>query len=114
MPSTSKRARNTCSLPIKRQRTVAMLTQRLDQHRNRGQQQIVVKHVIVNADQAVVTDSVVTGKNNQAAPSAKFLAAGTDQPMEILEALKQTQRPLFPDQLVELAAAHAAPLTLAG
>ena len=43
-------------------RTVALLTERLDQHRGRGQQQIVVKHVTVNADQAVVADTVVTGK----------------------------------------------------
>jgi hypothetical protein len=41
-------------------RTVALLSERLDQHRNRGQQQIVVKHVTVNADQAVVADQVVT------------------------------------------------------
>jgi len=50
-------------LADKASRTVAVLTERLDQHRNRGQQQIVVKHVTVNADQAVVTDTVVTGKN---------------------------------------------------
>ena len=49
-------------LADKAARTVAMLTERLDQHRGRGQQQIVVKHVTVNADQAVVTDTVVTGK----------------------------------------------------
>src|SRR5689334_16834622 len=42
-------------LADKASRTVAMLTDRLDQHRTRGQQQIVVKHVTVNADQAVVT-----------------------------------------------------------
>jgi hypothetical protein len=46
----------------KASRTVAVLTERLDQHRNRGQQQIVVKHVTVNADQALVTDTVMTGK----------------------------------------------------
>jgi hypothetical protein len=45
----------------------------------------------VNANQAVVTDSVVTGKNNEAAPSAKFLAAVTDKPMEIIEAEKQNE-----------------------
>jgi GTPase len=68
-------------------RTVAMLTERLDHHRNRGQQQIVVQHTTtVNANQAVVTDSVVTGKKNEAAPSAKLLAAVTDQPIEIIEA----------------------------
>ena len=40
------------ALGDKASRTVAMLTERLDQHRGRGQQQIVVKHVTVNADQA--------------------------------------------------------------
>ena len=78
-------------LADKATRTVALLTERLDQHRGRGQQQITVKHVTVNADQAVVTDSVVTGKSNEAAPSAKLLAAVTDQPMEILEAEKQME-----------------------
>ncbi len=73
-------------------RTVAMLTERLDHHRNRGQQQIVVQHTTtVNANQAVVTDSVVTGKKNEAAPSAKLLAAVTEKPMEIMEAEKQKE-----------------------
>jgi hypothetical protein len=48
-------------LADKAARTVVLLTERLDHHRGRGQQQIVVKHVTVNADQALVTDSVVTG-----------------------------------------------------
>jgi hypothetical protein len=43
----------------------------------------------IGLDQAVVTDSVVTGKKNEAATSAKLLAAVTDQPMEIIEAEKQ-------------------------
>jgi hypothetical protein len=73
-------------LADKASRTVAILTERLDQHRGRGQQQITVKHVTVNADQAVVTDSVVTGKNSEATPSAKVLATVTDNPMEIIEA----------------------------
>jgi hypothetical protein len=50
------------ALADKAARTVAVLTERLDQHRGRGQQQITVKHVTVNADQAVVTDHVVTGR----------------------------------------------------
>jgi len=45
------------ALADKASRTVALLTERLDQHRGRGQQQIVVKHVTVNADQALVTDN---------------------------------------------------------
>jgi hypothetical protein len=43
----------------------------------------------VNANQAVVTDSVVTGKKNEAAPSTKLLAAVTDKPMEIIEAVEK-------------------------
>jgi hypothetical protein len=41
-------------LADKAQRTVVMLTERLDHHRGRGQQQITVKHVTVNADNAIV------------------------------------------------------------
>ena len=79
-------------LADKATRTVALLTERLDHHRNRGQQQIVVQHTTtVNANQAVVTDSVVTGKKNEAARSAKLLAAVTDQPMEIIEAENQKE-----------------------
>jgi hypothetical protein len=48
-------------LAEKAARTMAMLTERLDQHRGRGQQQITVKHVTVNADQALVADSINTG-----------------------------------------------------
>src|SRR4051794_17187084 len=49
------------ALADKAARTVAVLTEALDRHRGRGQQQITVKHVTVNADQAVVADQVVTG-----------------------------------------------------
>src|SRR5262245_64664429 len=37
-------------------RTVALLTERLDRNRGAGQQQITVKHVTVNADNAIVGD----------------------------------------------------------
>ncbi len=68
-------------------RTVAMLTERLDHHRNQGKQQILVQHTTtVNADQAVIANSLVSGK---AAPSAKLLAAVADNPMEVL---KPTQK----------------------
>src|SRR5262245_5635917 len=40
----------------KAQRTLAILTERLDRHRGAGQQQITVKHVTVNADNAIVGD----------------------------------------------------------
>jgi hypothetical protein len=77
-------------------RTVAMLTERLDHHRNQGKQQIVVQHTTtVNANQAVVTDSVLTGKQNDAASSAELLAAVTDKPMEILDA-EETQKETVP------------------
>jgi hypothetical protein len=74
-------------LADKASRTVATLTERLDHHRNQGKQQIVVQHTTtVNANQAVVTDSVVTGKTNDSESSAKLLAAVTDkQPMEFIE-----------------------------
>ena len=76
-------------------RMVVTLTERLDHHRNRGQQQIVVQHTTtVNANQAVVTDSVVAGKNNEAASSAKLLAAVTDKPMEIIEPLQKEAVPM--------------------
>src|SRR5262245_31433326 len=43
-------------LADKAQRTVALLTERLDRHRGAGQQHITVKHVTVNADNAIVGD----------------------------------------------------------
>jgi hypothetical protein len=73
-------------LADKATRTVALLTERLDQHRGRGQQQIVVKHVTVNADQAVVTDTVVTGKPAvNAASSAAVLTDAIEKPMPTLD-----------------------------
>ena len=39
------------------QRTLAILTERLDRHRGAGQQSITVKHVTVNADNAIVGDA---------------------------------------------------------
>jgi hypothetical protein len=59
-----------------------MLTERLDHHRGRGQQQITVKHLTVNADQAVVTDQLVTG-GPEVLPSA-LLPAITEQPVELI------------------------------
>ena len=47
-------------LADKAARTVVMLTERLDHHRGRGQQQITVRHVTVNADQALVAENVTT------------------------------------------------------
>jgi hypothetical protein len=67
------------------------LTERLDQHRGRGQQQIVVKHVTVNADQAVVTDSVVTGKPTGNEPSPAPLTHAAEKPMPMLEEVAKLQ-----------------------
>src|SRR4051812_49945364 len=48
-------------LADKAARTLVLLTERLDHHRGRGQQQIVVKHVTVNAEQAMVAETITTG-----------------------------------------------------
>ena len=66
-------------LADKASRTVALLSERLDHHRGRGQQHITVKHVTVNADQAVVADQIVRGKD------AALLTSGIEKPMESLE-----------------------------
>ena len=50
------------ALADKAARTMATLAETLDRHRGRGQQQIIVKHVTVNADQALVADQVVTAR----------------------------------------------------
>jgi hypothetical protein len=77
------------ALADKAARTVATLTERLDQHRGRGQQQIVVKHVTVNADQALVTDTVVAGKPQGGSLSLRAVPTDVaDKPMPILD--KQT------------------------
>ena len=73
-------------LADKASRTVALLSERLDQHRGRGHQQIIVKHVTVNADQAVVTDQIISGKTTDTdAGTAALLASGTEKPMENLK-----------------------------
>jgi hypothetical protein len=56
-----------------------MLTERLDHHRGRGQQQITVKHVTVNADQALVAEQVLTGKPDDTA----LLTAITEKPIQM-------------------------------
>src|SRR5215208_3778323 len=49
------------ALADKAARTLARLCEALDRHRGKGQQQITVTHVTVNADQAVIADTVVGG-----------------------------------------------------
>jgi hypothetical protein len=68
------------ALADKAARTVVMLTERLDHHRGRGQQQITVKHVTVNADQALVAEQVLTSKPDDTA----LLTAITEKPMQII------------------------------
>ena len=78
-------------LADKAARTVMMLTERLDHHRGRGQQQITVKHVTTNnvtADQAIIADSVTTGgARNVVSPA--LLAADSEAPMPILSETRQ-------------------------
>jgi hypothetical protein len=68
------------ALADKAARTVASLTERLDHHRGRGQQQITVKHVTVNADQALVAEQVLTGKPDHTA----LLTAITEKPIQMV------------------------------
>lgn len=62
-----------------------------------GQQQILVKHVTVNADQALVTDQVISDGSKQTT-AGRLLTAGMDRPMGIIEptqkeALKEGEGP---------------------
>ena len=63
-----------------------MLTERLDHHRGRGQQQITVKHVTTNnvtADQAIIANNVTTGGAARNAASPAYLAANSEIAMPI-------------------------------
>ena len=78
-------------LADKAARTVMLLTERLDHHRGRGQQQITVKHVTTNnvtADQAIIAESVTTGAGRNVASPA-LLAANSETPMPILDGERQ-------------------------
>ena len=76
------------ALADKASRTVALLTERLDRHRGRGQQQITVKHVTTNnvtVDQAIIADSVTTGGAARDVASPALLPASSSEiPMPIL------------------------------
>jgi hypothetical protein len=63
-------------LADKAARTVVMLTERLDHHRNRGQQKIVVQHTTVNADQAVVATGSAT--------DPALLTASVQKPLQLI------------------------------
>ena len=79
------------ALADKAARTVAVLTERLDHHRGRGQQKIVVQHTTtVNADQAVVTTggaAPVQENTGRAVSSPALLAAATQMPMKTIDGL---------------------------
>jgi hypothetical protein len=78
-------------LADKAARTVIMLTERLDHHRGRGQQQITVKHVTTNnvtADQAIIADNVTTGAA-RSVTSPALLTASSEMPMPILSEARQ-------------------------
>jgi len=80
-------------LADKAARTVAFLSEALDRHRGKGQQTVVVKHVTVNADQAVDADQVLTAgggvrSKNDRQPHAQVAithAPGTPMPCEVQE-----------------------------
>jgi hypothetical protein len=79
-------------LADKAARTVVMLTERLDHHRGRGQQQITVKHVTTNnvtAEQAIIADRVTTGDGTPNVPSPALLAANSEIPMSVLSGTGQ-------------------------
>jgi hypothetical protein len=79
------------ALADKAARTVALLTERLDHHRGRGQQKIVVQHVTTNnvtADQAVIADNLVTNKPAGNA-ALKSVTASDAKPMPTLDATRQ-------------------------
>ena len=69
-----------------------MLTERLDQHRSRGQQQIVVKHITVNADQAMVADSIVAG-SAPGKEAMQLMPASAAKPMESIKPIMKLSVP---------------------
>jgi hypothetical protein len=75
----------------KAQRTLAILTERLDRHRGAGQQSITVRHVTVNADNAIVG---AVGHF----PSGSAPAQIKDQPNAVRHALKQEMRSEDPER----------------
>ena len=81
MPQYFDAATKMFQLADKAARTVVLLTERLDHHRGRGQQQITVKHVTTNnvtADQAIITDSVTTGDAARNVASTALLASSSE------------------------------------
>jgi hypothetical protein len=79
------------ALADKAQKTVVLLTERLDRHRNSGQQQITVKHVTVNADQAIVGN----GEHHQGGGSP---SKSVDQPRAIAHSPQPAMRSQDPER----------------
>lgn len=83
------------ALADKAARTVMLLTERLDHHRGRGQQKIVVQYTTVNADQAVVsTGNLIQENTGRAVSSPALLTASTEKPMPMLD--ETIQREVVP------------------
>jgi len=72
------------ALADKAARTVVLLSERLDQHRSRGQQQIIVKHVTVKAENAMVAEKVTMSSAASEGPPLALTPAGAERPMAIL------------------------------
>ena len=90
------------ALADKASRTVAVLAEAMDRHRGRGQQTVVVKHVTVNADQAVVADKVVTGGGGGSGtddeqPHAKAIGHASVAPMRRALQADRTAVPIAGD-----------------
>ena len=72
------------ALADKAARTVVLLSERLDQHRTRGQQQIVVKHVTVNAENAMVAENITPGAAASRSPTVALASASHEKSMPLL------------------------------
>ena len=72
------------ALADKAARTVVLLSERLDQHRTRGQQQIVVKHVTVNAENAMVAENITPGAASRRSPIVALAPASSEKSMPLL------------------------------
>jgi hypothetical protein len=66
----------------------SVISPRIKAALRKEQQQITVKHVTVNADQAVVTDQVLSGGRREDVTAA-LLPATTDRAMEIIEPMRK-------------------------
>jgi hypothetical protein len=87
------------ALADKAARTVAVLSDALDKRRGRGQQHITVRHVTVNAEQAVVADTVINGPQEGAGDGTRKSQqphALANAPGETLLSPLETERKAVP------------------